>query len=91
MTLTHGSLFTGYGGLDMAVQQVLPGRLAWVCDNDTGAAKMLAHRFPGTPNLGDITAVDWPAVEPVDVLSGGFPRARLALHRGNAIAVDVVA
>ena len=30
--LTIGSLCTGYGGLDMAVQSVLGGRVAWVSD-----------------------------------------------------------
>ncbi|MBK1785994.1 DNA cytosine methyltransferase [Prauserella cavernicola] len=28
---------------------------------------------PATPNLADITTVDWSTVEPVDVLTGGFP------------------
>lgn len=34
---------------------------------------MLAHRLPDAPNLGDITAVDWSQVEPVDVACAGFP------------------
>jgi DNA (cytosine-5)-methyltransferase 1 len=38
-----------------------------------GASAILAERFPGIPNLGDITAVDWAAVPPVDVLTAGFP------------------
>ena len=66
-------LCAGYGGLSMAVEQVLGGELAWVADNDPGASAILAHRFPGVPNLGDITTVDWAAVEPVDVLTAGFP------------------
>ena len=73
VTLRIGSLCTGYGGLDRAVHEVLGGELAWVADNDPGAAAILAHRFPSVPNLGDITAVDWSAVEPVDVLTAGFP------------------
>ena len=68
-----GSLFTGYGGLDMAVHEVLGGDTAWVSDIDKGACKILAHRYPDVPNLGDITTVDWSQVEPVDVLTGGFP------------------
>ena len=73
MTYRIGSLCTGYGGLDMAVESVLGGEHAWVADNDAGASKILAHRFPLVPNLGDITAVDWAAVEPVDILTAGFP------------------
>ena len=68
-----GSLFSGYGGLEQGVQAVLGGSAAWVSDIDPGACKILAHRYPDVPNLGDITAVDWSAVEPVDVLTGGFP------------------
>jgi DNA (cytosine-5)-methyltransferase 1 len=71
--LTLGSLCTGYGGLDMAMDAVLPVRLAWVADPDPGAAALLAHHHPGVPNLGDITAVDFTAVPPVDVLAAGFP------------------
>ena len=73
VTLRIGSLCTGYGGLDRAVHEVLGGELAWVADNDPGAAAILAHRFPSVPNLGDLTTVDWADVEPVDVVIGGFP------------------
>jgi DNA (cytosine-5)-methyltransferase 1 len=68
-----GSLFSGYGGLEQGVQSVLGGTVAWHSEIDPGARKILAHRYPDVPNLGDITAVDWSAVEPVDVLVGGFP------------------
>ncbi|MER7515912.1 DNA cytosine methyltransferase [Streptomyces sp. NPDC126499] len=71
--LRIGSLCTGYGGLDMAVQAVLGGTLAWVSDIDPGASRILAHHHPEVPNLGDLTAVDWTGVEPVDVLCGGYP------------------
>lgn len=49
------------------------GELAWVSDIDRGAATLLAHRYPDVPNLGDLTAVDWAQVEPVDVITAGFP------------------
>jgi DNA (cytosine-5)-methyltransferase 1 len=73
MTLKIGSLFTGYGGLDQAVTTVTGAETVWVSDIDKGACKILAHRYPNTPNLGDITTVDWASVEPVDILTGGFP------------------
>lgn len=57
-----GELCAGYGGLSMAVTSVLGGELAWVADNDPGAATVLAHRHPGVPNLGDITTTDWGAI-----------------------------
>ncbi|MYS48182.1 DNA cytosine methyltransferase [Streptomyces sp. SID5998] len=71
--LRIGSLCSGYGGLDMAVQAVFGGSLAWVADNDAGAARILAHRYPQVPNLGDITAAPWADLEPVDIVTGGYP------------------
>jgi DNA (cytosine-5)-methyltransferase 1 len=52
---------------------VLGGELAFVADNDPGASAILAHRFPDVPNLGDIAATRWDEVEPVDLLTAGFP------------------
>lgn len=74
MTYTIGSLFSGYGGLDMGVQMALgPARVAWVSDIEPGPTRILAHHYPDAPNLGDITRVDWTQVEPVDVIAGGSP------------------
>ncbi|MDI2128745.1 DNA cytosine methyltransferase [Yinghuangia seranimata] len=75
-----GSLCSGYGGLDRAVTDVFGGHVAWHADNHPAAAQVLAHHWPTTPNLGDITAVDWTAVPAVDVLAGGFP------CQGNSVA-----
>ena len=68
-----GSLFSGYGGLDLAAQQYFGGDVAWYSEIEAAACKILAAHHPIVPNLGDITAVDWHAVEPVDVLTGGYP------------------
>lgn len=68
-----GSLCTGYGGLDVATQAVFGGQLTWVADNDPGATAILTHHHPNTPNLGDITTLDWHQAEPVDILTGGYP------------------
>ena len=65
--LTIGSLFSGYLGLDMAVESVIDARTAWVADIDKGARKVLAHRLSDVPNLGDVTSIDWADVEPVDI------------------------
>lgn len=71
--LRIGSVCTGYGGLDMAVQSVIGGHITWVADPNPGAAQLLAHHYPDTPNLGDITRTNWADVPPVDVLVGGYP------------------
>lgn len=68
-----GSLFSGYGGLDMGVRAVLGGHVAWHCEFDVAPSKVLAHHWPDMPNLGDITTADWTQVPPVDVLTGGYP------------------
>lgn len=81
-SLRIGSLFSGYGGLDQAVESVTGATTAWVSDIDKGACKILAHRYPDVPNLGDLTAIDWSAVEPVDIITGGFPCQDLS-HAGK--------
>lgn len=72
-----GSWCSGYRGLDMAVEAVFGGTTAWVSDIDPGANKILAHHWPQTPNLGDLTTADWQAVVeehgPVDIVCGGYP------------------
>jgi DNA (cytosine-5)-methyltransferase 1 len=71
--LQAGSLCTGYGGLDLAVLAVLGAVLAWCAEIDRHASAVLAARFPGVPNLGDLTRVDWATVPPVDLVTAGFP------------------
>ena len=72
---TLGSLFTGYGGLDMGVMTALDpsARVAWTSDIEAGPCELAATRWPDTPNLGDITAIDWANAEPVDIICGGSP------------------
>ncbi|WP_240606907.1 DNA cytosine methyltransferase [Microbacterium sp. Gd 4-13] len=71
--LRVGSLFSGYGGLDLAVEQVFDARTVWFSEINDPVARVFAHHWPDAPNLGDITTIDWSTVEPVDVLCGGFP------------------
>lgn len=66
------SLFSGYGGLDMAVQEAFGGELVAVADIDSGPCKILAHRHPDVPNLGDVSTVDWTAIH-ADIICGGSP------------------
>lgn len=53
------SLCTGYGGLDMAVEALTGDKVAYVADSDPAASLVLAHHWPGVPNLGDITTYDF--------------------------------
>ncbi len=71
-----GSLCSGYGGLDLGVQAVLGGTLAWHAEINPDASRILARHWPGVPNLGDITTTNWSIVPQVCVLTAGFPCQR---------------
>lgn len=57
----------------MAVSAAFGGNVVWHCEVEKSVNKLLEHRFPEVPNLGDVSQVDWNSVERVDVLCGGFP------------------
>ena len=85
--LRLGSLCTGYGGLDMAVQHVFSATVVWVADSDRHIARLLTTHFPGAPNVGDITGIDWRRLEPVDIVTAGFPCQDISYAgRGAGIA-----
>ncbi|RJO79317.1 DNA cytosine methyltransferase [Nocardia panacis] len=72
--LRIGSLCSGYLGLDMAVETIFADtELVWVADIDRNAIKLLGHRAPNIPNLGDVKQIDWNAVPPIDILTAGYP------------------
>ena len=73
MTLKIGSLFSGYGGLDYAVEQFFNAETVWHCEWEDAPSRILEARYPDVPNYRDVSKVDWSLVEPVDILTGGFP------------------
>jgi len=77
-----GSLCSGYGGLDLAVEAFYGATPAWFCEYDAAPSRILAHHWPDVPNHQDITAVDWASVEPVDIITGGTPCQDLS-HAGR--------
>ncbi|MCZ4122697.1 DNA cytosine methyltransferase [Streptomyces sp. H39-S7] len=52
------------------------GRAAWHAEINPDASRILARHWPGVPNLGDITAVNWDLIPRVCVLTAGFPCQR---------------
>jgi DNA (cytosine-5)-methyltransferase 1 len=80
--LLAGSMFSGTGGLDLAVEDVFGSRTIWFAETDPNAAKAYQAHWPGVPNLGDVAQIDWAQVEPVDVLCGGPPCQDLS-HSGR--------
>ncbi|THV39627.1 DNA cytosine methyltransferase [Glycomyces buryatensis] len=71
--LRIGSLCSGSGALDLAVREVLGGRITWHAETDKAAASVLAAHWPEPPNHGDLTSLDWNEVEGVDMITAGFP------------------
>ncbi|MFV4913233.1 DNA cytosine methyltransferase [Microbacterium lacticum] len=99
--LRVGSLFSGYGGLDLAVEYATDGETIWFSEINTPSIRVYAHHWPGIPNLGDISTTDWATVPPVDVLmcqdvstvgkgAGLAPGTRSGLWSHMATAIDAL-
>lgn len=88
--LTEGSLYSGYGGLGMALRlaSALPVRTLWHCDPDPDCAATLEKHSPGVPNqhLDNKPLVPWSRVEVPDVVTLSCPcqPASAAGRRGGA-------
>ena len=67
-----GSLCTGYGGLDMAVEAYFNAETIWCAEYDKHASYLIEERF-NIHNYKDIKSVDWATVEPIDILTAGYP------------------
>jgi DNA (cytosine-5)-methyltransferase 1 len=70
--LTHGSLFSGIGGFDLAARWA-GWQNVWSCEIDPFCQKVLHKNFPETHNYGNIITTDWTKAKSVDIISGGFP------------------
>lgn len=82
MTLTYAEFCAGAGGLGRAVEQVFGAELRWYSEFEAAPSAVMAHHWPGIPNHGDMTTIDFTAVERVDILSGGTPCQDLS-HAGR--------
>ena len=67
-----GSLCTGYGGLDMAVEAYFNAEMVWCAENDKYASNLIEQRF-NKHNYGDIKTIKWDELEPIDILTAGYP------------------
>ena len=67
-----GSLFAGIGGFDLGFQRA-GYDIAWQVEIDAYCNQVLSKHWPRVPRYGDIRAIDWTTVPPVDVVCGGFP------------------
>ncbi|UWF78637.1 transposase [Microbacterium sp. EF45047] len=92
--LRVGSLFSGYGGLDLAVEEVFNAHTVWFSEINEPVARVFAQHWPDAPNLGDITTIDWSSAEPVDIICGKMagltPGTRSGLWAHMATAIDAL-
>lgn len=71
--MTHGSLFSGIGGFDLAAEW-----MGWEnkfhCEWNTFGQKILKYYWPNSISYGDITATDFTIHRgQIDIITGGFP------------------
>ena len=72
INLTHGSLFSGIGGFDLAANwSGIPTR--WQVEKDPYCRYVLSQHFPETELFEDVTQVGKAQLKPVSIISGGFP------------------
>lgn len=67
-----GSLCTGYGGLDMAVEAYFGAETVWCFENDPYASKLINLRY-GIENFNDLTELDMLQLPKVDIITAGYP------------------
>jgi DNA (cytosine-5)-methyltransferase 1 len=70
--LRHGSLFTGVGGVDLGLEWA-GFETVWQVEIDPFARRVLEKHWPDVPKLTDVRECGQRNLEPVDIISGGFP------------------
>jgi DNA (cytosine-5)-methyltransferase 1 len=71
--MTHGSLFSGIGGFDLAAEWC-GWENVFHCEWNTFGQKVLKHHFPNSISYNDITKTDFTIHRgAIDIISGGFP------------------
>ncbi|MGJ1329381.1 DNA cytosine methyltransferase [Sphingobacterium multivorum] len=71
--MTHGSLFSGIGGFDLAAQWI-GWKNIFHCEINPFCQKILNHYWPNAKSYTDIKQTDFSIYRgKIDVLSGGFP------------------
>jgi DNA (cytosine-5)-methyltransferase 1 len=56
----------------MAVEAFFDAEMVWCAEVDKYASQLIKERF-NKPTHGDIKAINWDEVEPIDVLTAGYP------------------
>lgn len=86
--LTHGSLFSGIGGFDLAAEWVGFQNI-FHADNNDFCRQALEHQFPNSDSYADITTTDFSKYRDwITVLTGGFPCQPFSLAGKRKGAAD---
>lgn len=78
MSITHGSLFSGVGGLDLGFDAAGIETL-WQCELNAQARSVLAKHWPDATRYVDVASVDGAVVAPVDIITFGSPCQDLSI------------
>lgn len=86
--LTHGSLFSGIGGFDLAAEWAGFTNI-FHADNNDFCRQALEHQFPNSDSYADITTTDFSKYrDRITILTGGFPCQPFSLAGKRKGAAD---
>jgi DNA (cytosine-5)-methyltransferase 1 len=72
LALSHGSLFSGIGGIDLGLEWA-GFETAWQVENNEFCNQVLEKQWPGVQRFLDVRSVGKDNLKPVNLISGGFP------------------
>jgi DNA (cytosine-5)-methyltransferase 1 len=82
--MTHGSLFSGAGGFDLAAEREGITNV-FSCENNGYAASILQQHFPNIIDYGDINSIK--SMPYTNIVSCGFPCQDISASNGNGTGV----
>lgn len=82
-----GSLFTGIGGLDLALES-FGHECLWQVEIDPYARGVLEHHWPGVERFTDVRTVGATNLRAVDCVVGGFPCQDISVASHTATGLD---
>lgn len=85
-SITMGSLFSGFGGFEVAAQWY-GAKVLWQSEIEPWAVELLKHRFPEAKQLGDVCDINGAEIEPVDIITFGSPCQDMSIA-GNRAGLD---